>query len=493
MDYIEALYEELNKVYTEKGDLAYKSTGSFCLDFFSVVGGMRNTQKLVMPLFLKAFSENKLLAIKLLFYCRDVRGGLGERDIFRLILNFLGNFHPEVARQLIPFIPEYGRFDDYLVLLYTQIKDDVINAIKEQLEMDIENKNNGKSISLLAKWLPSINTSNAEAREMANIIAEGLGMNAEKYRKTLSYLRKGLIIENNLRTKDYTFDYDKVPSNAFHKYNEAFLRNDETKFNDFLSQVEKGEKKIKANTIFPYEIIRECSNLRYSKHLPEFKQKINILDLQWKAIARSEYLSKCIVVRDGSGSMEWSPFGGVIPLDVATSLAILISEQLPAPFKDCFITFSSNPQLVKLLPGTIYDKFLQVEPYNECSNTNIQKVYDLLYNVAVKNNVKKEDMIEKVIIISDMEFDYAVDNMSTFEAFKQKYADAGLEMPELVFWNVASRHGTVPVTKNENNVKLISGSSNKVMDLVMNNISADPYDLMIQAMEKYSFLNDIKF
>jgi len=491
MDYITALSEELNKVYTENGDLAYATSGSYCLDFFATIGGMRGFNRLIMPLFLKAFSEDRLMAIKLLFYARDVRGGLGERNTFRLILNFLGNFYPEVARQLIPYIPEYGRYDDYLVLLYTPLKDDVISVIKNQLEIDIENKKNGKPISLLAKWLPSINTSSAEAREAASIIARSLGISDEKYRKTLSSLRKGLIIENNLRTKDYTFDYDKVPSNAYNKYTEAFIRNDNDRYSDFLDAVEKGEKKINAGVIYPYQIIQKVGALKYN-YSPEKPELIKALDLQWKAIPRSEYMSNTIVVRDGSGSMLWNG-GNVAPMDVATSLAILLSEQLPAPFKDTFITFSANPQLIKLKEGTIYDKYIQIEAYDECSNTDIAKVYNLLLKVALSNKVKPEDMIKRVVIISDMEFDYAVDNMSTFEMFKEKYTNAGFEMPELVFWNVASRHGTIPVTKNENNVKLISGSNNKVMDLVMNNISKDPYEFMIEALERYEFLNNIKF
>lgn len=492
MDYITALSEELNKVYTENGDLAYATSGSYCLDFFGLIGGMRGNHRLIMPLFLKAFAEDRLLAIKLLFYTRDVRGGLGERDAFRLILNFLGNFYPAVAAQLIPFIPEYGRYDDFLVLLYTPVKQDVINAIKDQLAIDIDNKENGKPVSLLAKWLPSINTSSKEARDAAAIIAEALGMTQEKYRKTLSALRKNIIIENNLREKDYSFDYENVPSKAYNKYIEAFIRNDKERYESFLEQVEKGEKKIKTDAIFPYELVRKVENLYHSPDRDN-QDLIKGIDLQWKSIKRSEYLSNTIVVRDGSGSMTWSYLSSVLPIDVATSLAILLSEQLTGPFKDTFITFSANPKLVKLAPGTLYDKVLQTKAYDECSNTDIAKVYKLLLKVALSNKVKPEDMIKRVIIISDMEFDYAVDNMSTFESFKEMYTLAGFEMPELVFWNVASRNGTLPVTMNEKNVKLISGSSNKVMDIVMNNITKDPYQFMLEALERYEVLNVIKF
>ena len=146
-----------------------------------------------------AFNEDPKVALKILFYARDIRDGLGERNSFRLVLNTLGNLYPEVAKKLIPYIPQYGRYDDMLVLLNTPVKQNVISMIQNQLKEDMENKKNNMPYSLLAKWLPSINTSNQEAVSLANLICKELKMTKRQYRQTLSYLRKGMIVENNLR------------------------------------------------------------------------------------------------------------------------------------------------------------------------------------------------------------------------------------------------------------------------------------------------------
>ena len=204
----------LNKAFTEKGDAAYLSTGSYCLDFFACVGGMRYNIKDALSLFMRAFYENKNIAIKILFYIRDIKAGLGERDLFRYLFNLLVNMYPHIGVQLIKYIPVYGRYDDLLICLDSAIKKDVIKYLKETLDNDILLKKENKSISLLAKWLPSINTSNENARHLAKILAKEFGLTHEKYRKTLSFLRKGLILENNLREKDYTFNYETVPGGA---------------------------------------------------------------------------------------------------------------------------------------------------------------------------------------------------------------------------------------------------------------------------------------
>ena len=201
MSFFEISEQILNNAFTENGDKAFNTTGSACLDYFSLVGGMRHNTIDALNLFMKAYFEDPKTAIKLLFYVRDIRAGLGERNLFRYHFNALVNMYPNVGRQLIKYIPEYGRFDDLLVALNTPIKKDVIKFIDDQLKIDVENKKNNRPISLLAKWLPSINTSSIETKELAKIIASSLGMKNVEYRKMLSFLRKDLIIENNLREK----------------------------------------------------------------------------------------------------------------------------------------------------------------------------------------------------------------------------------------------------------------------------------------------------
>ncbi len=484
MGFYQISEQMLNTAFTENGDKAYTTTGSACLDYFSIIGGKRHNLVDALNLFMKSYYEDPRLTIKILFYVRDIKGGLGERSIFRYTFNALANMYPEVASQLIKYIPEYGRYDDLLVCLNSPIKKTVLEYIDNQLKEDLANKQNNKPISLLAKWLPSINTSSTEARNLASIIASSLKMKKEEYRKTLAYLRKGLIIENNLREVDYSFDYGKVPSNAMFKYRNAFIKHDRKRYLDYLEDVKTGKSKINTAALYPYEIIRRLDEAEKSFELAS-------LDVMWKSFDRSEITSKTIVVRDGSGSMTCGS-GSVAPIEVATSLAILFAEQLTGEFKNTFITFSSSPKVVKIKGDTIKEKYDCISKYCDCSNTDIYKVYKLILDVYKHKNFKKEDAIDRIVIISDMEFD-CVENASksTFENFKEEFSNLGYDMPEVVFWNVYARKNQFP-TINEEGVKLISGSSSKIIDMVTNNEMFNAYEFMLKCLEKYSCFDEIK-
>ena len=506
MNALQAMKMQLNVARTENGDLAYKSTGSACLDFFSLCGGMRKNLSDLDKLFAKAYAENPVVAIKILFYMRNIRGGLGERNSFRVLLKELAQFYPEMAKQIVYAVPEYGRWDDLLVLLNTPVKDDAISLIKSQIGKDKEAMDKGEEVSLLGKWLPSINTSSKESVSRAKIVMAALGMKAVEYRKLCSALRKEIkILEDNLRRKDYTFDYSKQPSQAMLRYKKAFMRNDEERYKSFLNKVvEHAEKlargeeipeeeKVKLNTktLYPYQIVApfmnywETSKIQPEKELP--------LEASWKTLDRGSFDSKTIVVRDGSGSMYHGSDDS--PINIATSLALLFAEQLDGAYKNSFITFSENPQLIQVPEScdTLKKKLNYVQKFNEVANTDIGKVYELLLDTAKSGNVQKEEMIERVLIISDMEFDSCAEGVSTFEHYKQKFEEAGYELPEIVFWNVEARDTHLPVTLNENGVKLVSGASANIFASV---VSGDlkvvtPYEFMLKMLEPYSEFDSI--
>ena len=483
MSFYEITEQILNRAFTENGDKAFKTTGSKCLDYFSLIGGMRFNLSEALNLFMKSYFENPVLTIKILFYVRDIKAGLGERDLFRYTFNALANMYPDVARQLMKYVPEYGRYDDLLVCLETPIKKDVLKMIGDKLKEDVENKKNDKPISLLAKWLPSINTSSYGTKAMAAIIAEGLGMKKEEYRKTLSFLRKGIIVENNLREKDYSFEYEKLPGGALFKYRDAFYENDKKRYNEYIKNLSEGKTKGNTNTLCPYKVIRRLEN--YHK-----KNELETLDAIWNNFDRSEIASKTIVVRDGSGSM----FDNctVSANSVATSLAILFAEQLSGDFKNKFITFSSKPKLVEITGKTIYDKYKNIIKNDEVANTNIERVYELILKVYKSKGFKEEDALDRIVIISDMQFDQASNvRKSTFENFKVAFGKLGYKMPEIVFWNVRARSINFP-TFNEMGVKLISGASQKVINMVTNNESENAYEFMLKCLEKYSCFDEIK-
>ena len=502
MNALQAIKCQLNVARTENGDLAYKSTGSACLDFFSLCGGMRRNLEDLDKIFAKAYAENPVVAIKILFYMRNIRGGLGERNSFRVLLKELAKFYPEMAKQIVYAVPEYGRWDDLLVLLDTSVKDDAIALIKAQIEKDKEAMEKGKEVSLLGKWLPSINTSSKESVASAKIIMAALGMKAVEYRKLCSALRKEIkILEDNLRRKDYTFDYSKQPSQAMLRYKKAFMRNDEERYKSFLNKVvEQAEKlargeeipeeeKVKLNTktLYPYQIVAPFMNYwSMNELLPE--QELP-LEASWKTLDRGSFDSKTIVVRDGSGSMYHGKDDS--PINIATSLALLFAEQLTGPYKNSFITFSENPQLIQVPENcdTLKKKLNFIHKFNEVANTDIGKVYRLILDAAKSGNVPKEEMIERILIISDMEFDRCTGdaNKSTFDFYKQEFEAAGYELPELVFWNVEARDTHLPVTMNEKGVKLVSGASANIFaDVVSGDLKVvTPYEFMLKMLEPY--------
>ena len=509
MAFTEKARQLLNSTFTLNGDMAYRSTESPCLDYFALVGGYRHRLLDCQYYFYGAFLEDRLTAIKLLFYTRDIREGLGERKTFRYLLNALASSQPEIVKKLVPYIPSYGRYDDLWALLCTPVEETVIELVTNQLKEDVASKKENKPISLLAKWMPSINTSSSETRKMAMHIADKLGLTKQEYRKTLSMLRQGMIVENNLREKDYSFDYGSVPSVAMHKYHLAFNRNDKERYNLYIKEVIEGKQKINTEVMDVVLFINRLQNVLNlnvteidwsslnDARKPQFdlsaisKEDSNYYNATWKSLCEESTISKkTLVVRDGSGSMY--TYDSRSPIDVANAMSILTASRLTGAFKDKFITFSSNPEFVDLSPfSKIEEKLAYLSNFDDCANTDIEKVYNLIYDVYNAPDFKEEDTIDQIMIISDMQFDKGVDNyQSTYESFKKKFEDKGWKLPEIVFWNCCA-YGNVPVTQREKGVKLISGSSKNIIDLVTKNDALDPKDFMNKALEKYAFIDSL--
>ena len=481
---LEYLKEESNKTITENFAATYKSTLSDCLDLFATVGALRNaSDDEISDRFIRAFVENKDLAVKIAFYARDVRGGLGERKFFRLILGWLArNSKPTVEKNLT-LIPEYGRYDDLLSLFGTQCEEAALTFIKSQLERDIEGDEN---VSLLAKWLPSVNASNEVVRREARKVAKFLGMDCKAYRQTLSKLRAKIkILENNLREKDYTFDYSQQPSKAMLKYRKAFMRNDGERYGEFLTKVAGGEAKLNTGTLTPYEIILPLVAWG-ERELSEAEKKS--LDVTWNSQEDFTRGENALVVVDGSGSM-YREAGVVSPIAVALSLGIYFAERNSGAFKNHFITFSESPQLVEIKGADIFEKTAYCKTFNEAANTNIQRVFELILDTAVKRNLTQGDLPATLYIISDMEFDYCVDDsdMTNFEHAKEIFSEHGYKLPRVVFWNVDSRNRQQPVTRNEQGVSLVSGCSPRIFSMIADgNTTPEEYMLMVLSSPRYA-------
>ena len=338
MSFLDYAKKLLNFTTTENGDQAYLSTDNACLDYFYAVGGKRSDRSGVLKLFVRAYLESPITALKLLLYTRNIKSGLGERDLFRYCLNALAEYEPESAKKIIPYVVEYGRYDDLLCMLYSPVEDEVLKIIKKQLDEDLENKKAGKPISLLAKWLPSINTSNWSVRKDARYLAFRLNMSYAEYRKTLSFLRKGLILENNLREKDYTFDYQSVPSAALNNYRDAFLRNDKERYTKYMDEVKQGKAKMNIGVLDVVNFIKRADKELKNQELRDY------YETAWEQLVNeSKFNNKTLVVRDGSGSMysfvsgDWTR-----AIDVANAITLLAASRIKGEFADQFITFSGK-------------------------------------------------------------------------------------------------------------------------------------------------------
>lgn len=475
---LQFLKREANMTRTENGAVTYQSTQSACLDLFAGIGALRGESgEEITSRFLRAYAEDADLAMKILFFARDVRGGIGERRVFRTILRWLAENEPRSLEKNIPYIAEYGRFDDLLALMGTPCEGRALRQMKEQLDADRAALASGGSVSLLAKWLPSVNASCEDTVRAAKHIARAMGMKDAQYRKTLSALRARIgIIENNLREKDYTFDYARQPSRAMFKYRKAFMRNDGERYGAFMSRAAEGAERLHTGALTPCEIIRpffRCGTIS--------AQERQAVDATWNAQEDFTGGENALVVIDGSGSM----YGGAdpIPAAVALSLGIYYAGHNTGAFRNHFITFSENPRLVEIKGGDIYEKVRYCHQFNEVANTNIQRVFELILRTAVKHHVPQSEMPARIYIISDMEFDSCTEDssMTNFEYAKRLFAKSGYQLPELVFWNVASRNRQQPVTFNDRGVALVSGCSPRIFSMLKAGVLS-PYAFMLEVL-----------
>ena len=484
---LDSIRQEAAMTWTENGAATYESTGSECLDLFASIGALRRVSDAeIIIRFIRAYTENPDIAMKLLFYARDIRGGLGERRVFRVILNWLAVNEPTAVKKNLEYVAEYGRYDDLLALMDTPCEVEMLSILRKYFAQDLKALREDGTVSLLAKWLPSVNASNAQTRSLGKRIAKALGLSEAEYRKSLSALRAQIrIIENNLREKDYSFDYEKQPSRAMFKYRKAFSRNDTERYHAFLQSVSSGEAALHADHVAPYELVAPYLNVgwyeeeSYMRDISEAEKES--LNATWASLPDFGSDENALAVIDTSGSMycDQKP----IPAAVALSLGLYFAERNTGAFKDHFIEFSERPQLIQIKGDTFADRLRYVATFSEVANTNLEAVFDLILNTAVKHHVPREELPAKLIIISDMEFDSSVDHASetNFQNARKKFAAHGYRLPQILFWNVASRHRQQPVTQNEQGVALISGVTPRIFSMVAGEILS-PYTFMMEVL-----------
>lgn len=473
-DFLEMLKDEDNFTITENGAIALKSTKNACLDAFStlpIAGSM--SEEYIIRTFSKAFAEDRAIAMRILFYVRDIRGGQGMRRVFRVCLKWLADNYPEYVRYNMKLIMEYGRADDYLCLEGTCVWTYVINRFYRILSEDWVHMEKGEPISLLAKWLPSENASSKETKRLAAIVRKGLGFSSKEYRQILSKLRAySHVTETYMSARKWDeIIYDKVPARASLNYSEAFYRHDTEHYTNFLKKLAEGQTKINAKSLFPVDIIKRAFEKRW-KCSP--KDRI-LLNSMWEALPNYlegvDETALCMV--DTSGSMWGTPY------DVAVSLGIYCADKCRGPFHNHFLTFAERPALCEISGEDIVEKVANL-PCINAGNTDLEAAFDLILRTAVDNNVKPEDLPSKLYIISDMQFDEARKGYEYtwapsrrtppkpfMQTMKEKFSAAGYTLPSIVYWNVRAGEGMYQETFEGESCAIVGGYSPSLFEAII--------------------------
>lgn len=459
---------------TENGAVAYNTTNNALIDLFGVIGALRpRSESDIEQKFMSAFREDKLLATKMMFYAGNIRGGLGERRTFRVILKWMANNYPEIVVKNMGLIPYFNRFDSIFVLENTPVEAEMWKFISEQLVEDLENYKKNKSISLLAKWMPSENASSAATRKLARKASFVLGFTQRQYRKMLSALRKYIdVTEVKMSAKDWgNINYEAVPSNAMMRYANAFNKNDFIRFNEYRASLIKGEKKVNASTLFPYDLVK---NYLYGP------MRNPLVEEQWKALPNYvDEESNILVMADVSGSMNGRP------METSVGLAIYFAERNVGPMEGVYMTFTDRPHFITLdKNSSLKEKVRKVNRTDVGYSTNLNAAFDYLLDTAITNEFKPEDMPSAIVVISDMEIDRYMRpgaNYDFIDVQRKKFNAAGYELPKLILWNVEARQDTF-LSQSED-VIFISGQSPSSFRHLLGNIGGKgSYEVMLETL-----------
>jgi len=472
MKFVDALRQE--DIVTENGMATNSTSLNACVDLFFNIGAMRGQDKQrLIATFSKAFNEDPKRAMKLLFWARDVRGGAGERQVFKDIIVYLAENHDLVLKPNLHLISEYGRWDDLLALVGTYLENDAFTLISDALINE-----NG----LCAKWMPR-----------KGVVAEKLrkftGMSPKQYRKSLVGLTN--VVETKMCAGEWdSIEFGKLPSVASARYQKAFGKNAYESYSAYIASLVKGEATINAGAVYPYDVTKSL------KH-----GNATVANEQWKALPN--YLEGAndmiLPVVDVSGSMETSAGGSktVTCMDVAISLGLYISERNEGPFKDAFITFSSTPQL-QVLSGSLKDRYTQMSNSDWGMSTDLEATFKLILDQATKHKLSQDEMPNKILILSDMEFNAATRssgwrneaswNPTAQQVINDMYESSGYKMPQIVYWNIQSRNGGVPVAFDTAGTALISGFSPAIMTSLLGGDIESPQQIMDKTImsERYS-------
>jgi len=480
---------------TENGSLALSNTGNKVLDLFSNITRDASPDQVVNAVE-SAWDESPLYTMKCMFAKRDIRGegGQGERSIFITFYRWLFNKNHQVAEMNLKNISEYGYWKD-LINISTGFDGDekilqaVYKTFASQLKQDLIDMKAGKPISLAAKWLPSVNSKKSRKDMMAPRLSRAMGFNTNKpseflRKNVITPLRKYIqVVERYMCKKNWDcIVYSKVPGIAMKKYRNVFIRRDSERFNKYLHDVKEGLVKINTQTLSPVDLVSAMKGYKMDKVIEAqwmdiIRKGLEFMDNDYKFMGTSTILPVC----DVSGSMYGTP------MNASIGLGSYISKINRGFFKDIVLTFSDKPKIINLEGieelHKIVNEFSKSD--NVGYNTDLIKTFKLILNMALKYNIPPHQMPDKLLLISDMEFDVATkhtNQLTNLEKIKQLYKKSGHEIPQIIFWNVRSTN-TVPCRCDENGVVYISGYSKNIVSMLMRYECMNPLSLMYRILD----------
>jgi len=435
----------MNYTTTTNGAITNQTSGKECLDLFQRIGNMRYSDRLqILEEFDKAYKDDKELATQVLFWARAARIGSGERKTFHTILSEIGETSPDFISDNAKTIAELGYWKDLVPYLH-------IENVVAVFAQAIRDKDR-----LACKWAP----------RKCVVIRDELKMTNKEYRKWLK--KHSETVEQQMSEKSWSdIEYSSVPGSAMRRYGRAFDKQDTQRFEDW-----KNDKTSKASVsaTYPHEVLQTNDEALAEKLWN------NLPDLL------SDSDENILPMIDVSGSM----FG--TPLAVAVSLGMYLSERTKGEFKDMFLTFSEDPQLVRLAGDTVKERLDNIQQANWGMNTDFEQAYRHILRLAKKHNVVKDSMPTMLLVLSDMQFDesqggsYGTEPMTHFGHMKERYEQAGYELPKIVFWNLDAHFGT-PARCSDDSVAMVSGFSPSIMKAVLNAENFTPMDVMMEALK----------
>lgn len=453
---------------TNEGAEAYEHSLYHALEFFSKAGSLfTNRQSFygqeesALGLFQKIWIVDKKLAMKLLLWLRDCRGGAGNRSGARECYRWLAETDPDWLIANIGWLPLVGRWDDLRSLFHTYAEESAAELWTEALR---------KKDVLAAKW----------ADRTDYPIRYRFNMKIGPFRRFLAHLRKEHIVEHKMCTKRWNeIEYKKVPSVAMSRYTKAFGRNDEERFNAYKNSLVEGETTVHADVLFPHDCVRTVRN-----------GDEDIANAQFDALPN--YMEgtdeKVIVISDTSGSMDIPVSGSVRAVDISQGLALYCSAKIPEtnPFHKKFIAFCSESEF-KNWSGFSFSKAINTRHFfnGAIGSTHIDTALNLILETAKFFTLSQEQMPTMLLIVSDMQFHQGVGGKGTeVEKCLKLWDDAGYKRPKIVYWNTAGYIGSQDKAFSKD-IGMVSGFSPSILKAILQGEEFTPYAIMLRMLEKY--------